>query len=107
MALQVDLTAIVRPNASDHLDQCRFTCAIVTDQANDFMRIDLKIHVRQRADCPEGLVDTPHTQAWFTDWYFLTNRRSVILDHVPSIEEFVAIRQLRGDIVIVYHLSAT
>ena len=82
-AFQEDLTAIGWPNTRYCFDQRRFARAIVTNQANNLARVDLKIYIRQRAHCSKGLVDPLQAQAWFAHvrLLHLSSLRSDIIGH--------------------------
>ena len=46
-AVYINLTLVCLMYTSQHLDQRRFACAVLTDQAEDLARLDGKLHVFQ------------------------------------------------------------
>ena len=46
-AVYINLTLVCLMHTSQHLDQRRFACAVLTDQAEDLARLDGKLHVFQ------------------------------------------------------------
>src|SRR5205823_3559354 len=115
LALDEDLTRISRSDTGDRFDQGRFTGAIVTDQPNNFPRIDLKINVCKRPYCAKGFVDAAHEESWFTSCRLLryrrrhiTGRRSNTIGHRPSIQVKLQIGSTSskgGNLCRLYHLQ--
>ena len=58
--VKVDLTARQRMVAGQHLDQGRFAGAVIAEQADDLLAIDVEINAAQHLYAAEILVDINH-----------------------------------------------
>ena len=59
-----DLPAIGLIRTRQHLDQCRFACAVMTKQAHDFAGMQIDRHVVDRLDPAERDRHVAHFYKW-------------------------------------------